>query len=201
MIKMSTVFKVVVVTHSPRTGLWAQQVLFPIAAVFAAVAPWLLLVSLSGKFGLIVDVPTHARGMLFGFVGALMAGYLVGKQRRNRLIAPLLVLISCFPLIYWLQSAFEFPVTVSFYGLILQIALLMFFMGGRSITPVLARAVAEHGQKLRHRVQPRLEGSVMVLMLFASGLTVLLAPYQWVAPRPPVFMSSPSVHSVRCLPP
>lgn len=230
---MGTLFKLGAITCRPQADLSAQQVFFLIAAVFAAIAPWLLLISLSGKFGVIVDISTHAQGMLFGYVGALLAGYLVGKQssgdmlalvalwlagrlaevlsengfltnglyitygialawtiapqfnaakkRRNRLIAPLLVLVTCFPAIYWLLSALGLPVIVSLRGLILLIALLLFFMGGRFITPVLARSLAQKGQKLQHRVQPRIEGSVMVLLLIASGLSVLQAPDQWVA--------------------
>ena len=69
------------------SSLRAQQVFFPSAALFAAVAPWLLLGSLYGWFQPLVDVATHARGMLFGYVGALIAGYLGGKLSASQMAA------------------------------------------------------------------------------------------------------------------
>ncbi|MCP5204887.1 MAG: NnrS family protein [Pseudomonadales bacterium] len=69
------------------SGLRTQQVFSPSAALFAAVAPWLLLGSLYGWFQPLVDVAIHARGMLFGYVGALIAGYLGGKLAASQMAA------------------------------------------------------------------------------------------------------------------
>ena len=219
--------------HSgPRAGLYAQRIFFPAAALFAAVAPWLLLSGVLG-FAPVVDVGTHARGLLFGYVGALIAGYLVGKlsaramgllfglwlggrlaettsdstalinllyaaygvllavhvvprfsaakKWRNRLTGPLLALIACFPLLYWGFAASGRALNFSLYGLILLIALLMFFMGGRFITPALAVAFAREGQRLPQRVQPWIEGTTMVLLLLASGAYLWQPGQAWIA--------------------
>jgi len=87
---------------------------------------------------------------------ALVASCLAGRLAEV-LSTPLLVLITCFPLIYWLLSAFGLLVIVSLHELISLFALIMFFIVGWFITPVLARAFADQGQKLRHRVQHRIE--------------------------------------------
>ncbi|SEA44765.1 NnrS family protein [Microbulbifer marinus] len=57
-----------------------QKLFFTSATVLAIVGPWLLLLTLTGQLGLQFTVATHAKSMLFGFVGALIAGYLAGRQ-------------------------------------------------------------------------------------------------------------------------
>lgn len=215
-----------------RAGHSVQRVFFPTAALFAAVAPWLLL-GLPGHGEALVDVPTHARGMLFGYVGALIAGYLGGrlaavhlailfglwlagrlaelssanplltqvlyagfgvhlcalvvprfgaaKKWRNRLIVPLLAAITCFPLLLFAGATMGFPSHLALHSLVLMIALLMFFMGGRFITPLLARAYADRGDKLPHRVQPYLEGTTMLLLLCAIALVPRGSTGEWTA--------------------
>lgn len=219
--------------NKPRAGLYAQRIFFPAAAIFAAIAPWLLLLGMFGFFVPVVDVGTHARGLLFGYVGALIAGYLVGKlpplsmgvlfglwlsgrlaetlsgstalvnvlyvaygillaiyvvprfsaakKWRNRLTGPLLALIACFPLVYWALAASGRSLGFSLYGLILLISLLMFFMGGRFITPALAVAFAQQGQRLPQRVQPWIEGSTMALLVLASGCYLWQPGQAWIA--------------------
>lgn len=211
-----------------RTGHSAQRLFFPAAALLAALGPWLLLAGPAT-----VDAPTHARSMLFGYVGALIAGYLGGKvpaaplailfglwlagrcaelfypqpllvqllyagfglnlaalvvprfsaakKWRNRLIIPLLAAITCFPLLLWAAGAVGMDQQSALHYLVLMIALLMFFMGGRFITPLLARACAERGEKLPHRVQPVLEGTVMVSLLCACALGAVGADGSWTA--------------------
>jgi uncharacterized protein involved in response to NO len=56
------------------------------------VAPWLLLGSLAGWFHPLIGVTIHARGMLFGYVGALIvgariAGYLGGNLALSQMAA------------------------------------------------------------------------------------------------------------------
>ncbi|MCB1730161.1 MAG: NnrS family protein [Halieaceae bacterium] len=172
----------------------AQALFFPAAALYAALAPWLLLASLTGTAGLVFSGAAHARGLLFGYVGALIAGYLLGKpglpmlsllfglwlagrlaelvypaslltgvlyalyglllaglvtpkfraakKWRNRVAGPLIALITCFPLLdqalLHQGGARDSPIR----GIILPLALLMFFMGGRIITPALAVGTA-----------------------------------------------------------
>jgi uncharacterized protein involved in response to NO len=210
----------------------AQSVFFPAACLFAALAPWLLLGSLFGWFGPLIDIVTHSRSMLFGFVGALIAGYLGGKlplgrvailfslwlsgrvaevcssesllivslhaafglylavivvprfkaakQWRNRMIAPLLALITCFPLLLWIRSVTEWRPSIPLDALVLLLSLLMFFMAGRFITPLLVRALVAQGTVPQQRVQPRLEGAVMVFLVVASASSALHPGSVWV---------------------
>ena len=211
----------------------AQALFFPAAALYAALAPWLLLASLAGAAGLVFSGAAHARGLLFGYVGALIAGYLLGKpglptlsllfglwlagrlaelvapasmltgvlyalyglllaglvtpkfraakKWRNRVAGPLIALITCFPLLdqalLHQGAARDTPIR----GIILPLALLMFFMGGRIITPALAVAFAARGQRLPQRVQPVIEGLVIVLLLFASAAYILHLAWFWAA--------------------
>ena len=70
----------------PDTVL-ARHLFFPAAALFAAVAPWLLVLSISSGYPQIIDVSIHAKSMMFGFIGALIAGYLLGKINIKLLLA------------------------------------------------------------------------------------------------------------------
>lgn len=228
-----TVQKACSVAPGRRGGMMAQQVFFPAAALFAAVAPWLLLLAPVAGMTPLVDVSTHARSMLIGYVGALIAGYLGGKlpagqlallfalwllgrlaevgsaspvvtnclyvgfgawlatlvvprfrgakKWRNRAIGPLIALICFFPVFVWMHQIAGGSMRTSLYSLLLLITLLMFFMGGRFITPVLARAYADAGMKIPQRVQPRLEAVVMLLLAGASLLNVLTAGSAWTA--------------------
>ena len=70
-----------------QSKLHSKHVFFPAAALFAATAPWLLVLSISNKFSLSIDPSEHSKSMLFGFIGALIAGYLLGKLEKGRLLA------------------------------------------------------------------------------------------------------------------
>ena len=52
-------------------------------------------------------------------------------------------------------------------------------MGGRVITPALAVAFARQRRPLPQRVQPGLEGAVILLLLAASGLYLLPVRNEW----------------------
>ncbi len=205
----------------------AQGAFFLTAALFAVVAPWLLL-PLPGQGTGLVDSTVHARGMLFGLVGALIAGYLGGKllgwhmavllglwfagrlsevfaadtplmhfcyagfglglallvvprfstakKWRNRLTGPTLAAITCFPLLLLAGKAIELDYRSAIHSLAILVAWLMFYMGGRFITPLLARAYANLGDKSPQRIQPLLEGAVMILLLLAAVLRLFPVP-------------------------
>ena len=206
--------------RSPSTGTMpAKHLFFPTAALFAVIAPWLLILSLSTEHRQIIDISIHAKSMLFGFIGALIAGYLLGnyqkskllalfllwivsrlievfssnsilinlsystfgvflailiapkflvaKKWRNLAMAPLLCTIGLFPLISWILENQTFSATNYLHSFILLISLLMYFMGGRFITPAATRAFADSGIKIPHRVQPTLEAMTMILILLA----------------------------------
>ncbi|MCQ4240983.1 NnrS family protein [Stutzerimonas stutzeri] len=59
---------------------------------------------------------------------------------------------------------------------LLLLAALLFFMGGRIIAPALAGHAQNEGRRLDARVQPHLEGAVLILLAFA----LLLAPMPWI---------------------
>ena len=52
---------------------------------------------------------------------------------------------------------------------VLLLALLMLFMGGRIVAPAAAGQLYRQGGQLAARVQPRIEGALIVLMLFAAA--------------------------------
>ncbi len=220
-------------SKTSKSKLLAQHVFFPAAALLAVIGPWLLVLSFSGKSELIISASTHAKSMLFGYVGALIAGYLVGKLHpghmislfglwlagriaevfshndllinllysafglilailvapkfraakkwRNLTIFPLIILIGCFPFFYWLSDTSIFHINLTLHSFILFISLLMFFMGGRLITPVLTRAFIDSGMKTPQRVQPHLEGMTMILLALASVLSLTSLPTLWIA--------------------
>ena len=71
----------------------AKHLFFPAAALFAVIAPWLLILSLSTEHRQIIDISIHAKSMLFGFIGALIAGYLLGNYQKSKLLALFLLWI------------------------------------------------------------------------------------------------------------
>ncbi len=213
--------------------LSAQLAFFSAAAILAAVGPWLLIWSFSGNSILHFDVHTHAKSMMFGFVGALIAGYLVGKQPvrilvlllglwlagrlaevfsndlilihslysayglllailvapkfraakkwRNLTMTPLIAAIGSFPFASWLLDISSIKINLSLHSLVLMISMLMFFMGGRFITPALARALTDKGLIASQRVQPFIEGTILVLLSMAVILSFLPSSKQWVS--------------------
>ena len=206
-----------------NSSLHAKHLFFPAAAVFAAMAPWLLVLSFSTKYTLTVDPSEHAKSMLFGFIGALIAGYLLGKVEkykllalfllwlcgrllevtgdntvllnlaystfgallayliapkflvakkwRNMAIAPLIAAIGLFPLLSWLLDSVDVSSEHYLQSFILLISLLMYFIGGRFITPLATRAFADTGSKIPHRVQPLIEAWTMLLISLAFILS------------------------------
>jgi uncharacterized protein involved in response to NO len=220
-------------SRGKAVNVQAQRLFFPAAALYAMLAPWLLLASLTGATTLAFSGAAHARGLLFGYVGALIAGYLLGrpglptlallfglwlagrlaelalpaspltsilyasyglllasqlmpkfraaKKWRNRVTGPLLALITCYSLLDQVLLHQGIAVGTSIRGIILPLALLMFFMGGRIITPTLAVAFAARGQRLPQRVQPVIEGLVIVLLLVASAAYISPLASYWAA--------------------
>lgn len=213
--------------------IFCSASLFSAAAILAAVGPWLLIWSFSGSSVLHFDVHTHAKSMMFGFVGALIAGYLVGKQRvrilvplfglwlagrlaevfsndlilihslysayglllvilvapkfraakkwRNLTMMPLITAIGCFPFVSWLLDISFIKINLSLHSLVLMISMLMFFMSGRFITPALTRAFTDRGLITPQRVQPFIEGTILVLLSMAVILSFSPSSSLWVS--------------------
>ncbi|CDZ95514.1 NnrS family protein [Pseudomonas saudiphocaensis] len=101
------------------------------------------------------------------FIGA-------AKKWRNQSIAPvvggfaLLSAVTAFGLDHGLVRLLQ-------HEALLLLAALLFFMGGRIIAPALAGHAQNEGRQLNARVQPQLEGAVLILL----ALALLLAPLPW----------------------
>lgn len=101
------------------------------------------------------------------FIGA-------AKKWRNQSIAPvvggfaLLSAVTAIDLDHGLARLLQ-------HEALLLLAALLFFMGGRIIAPALAGHAQNEGRQLNARVQPQLEGAVLILL----ALALLLAPLPW----------------------
>lgn len=99
------------------------------------------------------------------------------KKWRNRIVGPLLLLICLVPLL-WLLVPWVDALDQS--GLmrfaVLLLALLMSFMGGRIIAPAAAGTLQKQGYTLEARVQPRIEGGLIVTLAGAALSSLALAP-------------------------
>lgn len=98
------------------------------------------------------------------------------KKLRNQAFAPILigicVAVAAFQLARGSELAWIQRVVVL--DAVLLFALLMLFMGGRIIAPAAAGALYRRGIDLEARVQPRIEGAL--ILLSAAAVLLLLAP-------------------------
>lgn len=112
-------------------------------------------------------------------VAALAAPQFIraAKKLRNRVFGPLLIGVALVVIGFHAANPLtDLPARVPRLMLhegVLLFALMMFFMGGRIIAPAVAGALQRRGVHLEARVQPRLEGLVLALLLSA----VVLAPW------------------------
>lgn len=98
----------------------------------------------------------------------------VAKKWRNRLLAPLIGLICVAAIMAgWMGqlSATEWN-RYLLEASVQLFALLMLFMGGRMLAPAVAGEFYRQGKELEARVQPNIEGGLIILILAA----VLLSP-------------------------
>lgn len=122
------------------------------------------------------------------------------KKWRNRSVMPLLLALCLLPAIYAAAVSLNWQVTrlQLLVAGILLLSLLMAFMGGRIIAPAAGGAFYRLGINLRERVQPRLEGTIIILLaiatiavflpfsrygtgifVFAGGLAVAVRLFRW----------------------
>src|SRR5690606_28731844 len=101
------------------------------------------------------------------------------KKWRNQTIAPVIIGLSLLSAIASLALARPIASTL-FHEALLLLTLLMFFMGGRILAPAIAGHAVSQRRNQDARVQPRLEGAVMILLLAALALN-LLSPWLAVA--------------------
>lgn len=97
------------------------------------------------------------------------------KKWRNRVIAPLILAI-CATAAVSQTAIFGGAAILTWLALseaVLLFALLMLFFGGRLIAPAAAGAIEAVGGRLTARVQPRVEGALLILM----GAALLCNPF------------------------
>lgn len=102
------------------------------------------------------------------------------KKWRNRLTGPLILAIClavlAFQLLNLRGGGFQLYVVLG--EAVVLFSLLMLFFGGRLIAPAAAGAIEQAGDELAARVQPRVEGSAMLVMVAAAAT----APWPAAAP-------------------
>ena len=123
-------------------------------------------------------LPGSAPALLANAAFPAMLGWLVvpqfmkgAKKWRNQAIAPLMTALCAVPVLFHAAAA-SGGVWLPFLVLqeaVLLFALLMLFMGSRIIAPVAAGAIQRAGGQLKARVQPRIEGALLVIMALAIG--------------------------------
>ncbi len=102
------------------------------------------------------------------------------KKWRNKLTGPLILLICLLAAGYWLIGLVDWRPggllpdrRQLMQGTVLGLLLLMTFMGGRIIAPAVAGTLEKKGIALEARVQPRIEGALLVLLGGALVLTLI----------------------------
>lgn len=100
------------------------------------------------------------------------------KKWRNKLFGPLVLALAALPLAWhglvWLDLASLRWIVA--HEAVLVFTLLMLFMGGRVIAPAAAGAMQKTGRVLEARVQPTIEGSLLLGMIAAIAMQVLIGP-------------------------
>lgn len=112
-----------------------------------------------------------------GYLGRLVIPpFLKGaKKLRNRTIGPLLGVL-CLAVVAFHFAGVSARGWLQFVVLqesVLLFAMLMLFMGGRIIAPAAAGAIQRAGGHLEARVQPRIEGALLIAMICALVLAVM----------------------------
>lgn len=146
-------------------GLWIAARLTFLIAPYSA-----LTVAVNGLFAVLLAAQIAPKFMT------------AAKKWRNQVIGPVLLGICGIAAAVQLgQHAGGYTMQqILLYEGVLLIALLMLFMGGRIIAPAVAGHFYKRGQDLDARVQPRLEGGLIIAMVLA----ILLYPWpqaQWLA--------------------
>lgn len=146
-------------------GPQPAKVLYPLFGLWlAARLSWILL-------------PHSLLGQLLGPAFALALAWHVvprfsaAKKWRNKMVGPLILLICLLAVAFWLTTALGLPQAKWLPGpfklmhsAITGLLLLMTFMGGRIIAPAVAGTLEKKGIPLEARVQPRIEGMLIVIL-------------------------------------
>jgi len=115
----------------------------------------------------------------------LLARYVVprfqaAKKWRNKVAGPLILFLCLLSVAFWMAAYAPISPGLPLPGTrrimmaaILGLLLLMTFMGGRIIAPAVAGTLEKRGISLEARVQPRIEGALLVLLPVAMILTFM----------------------------
>ncbi|MFW5926752.1 MAG: NnrS family protein [Wenzhouxiangella sp.] len=97
------------------------------------------------------------------------------KKSRNRVIGPLVIALCTAGVAFQLVApAGGSPARYAVLATaVVLFAMLMLFFGGRLIAPAAAGAIEKTGGMLTARVQPRIEGAILLAMAAATALTLL----------------------------
>lgn len=146
-------------------GPQPATVLYPLFALWlAARLSWILL-------------PDSLLAQLLGPAFALALAWRVvprfnaAKKWRNRMVGPLILLICLLAVAFWFSTTLDMsnahwmpgPFNLM-YAAITGLLLLMTFMGGRVIAPAVAGTLEKKGVPLEARVQPRVEGALIIIL-------------------------------------
>lgn len=126
-----------------------------------------------GSLPAILMAGTFAAGLVWRVVPRFLGA---AKKWRNQSVAPLVTGLALASTLgglgastgAWLRGE-----------ALLLLAALMFFMGGRIIAPALAGHAQQQGWRLDARVQPRIEGTVLILL----GTALVLGLLPWELPE------------------
>ena len=117
-----------------------------------------------------------AAGFAAGLAWKVVPRFLgAAKKWRNQTVAPVVIGLSLLSAVAGLALAQPLASTLLHEALLL-LALLMFFMGGRILAPAIAGHALSQQRSQDARVQPRLEGGVLIVLLVALLLN-LLSPW------------------------
>lgn len=131
---------------------------------------------LAGDWGWLSLASNSGFAMLLAW--RLLPRLWVAKKWRNRLLAPLLGMICAATIVTGLTgqiSAFEWSRHLIDESVQL-FALLMLFMGGRMLAPAAAGEFYRQGRELEARVQPHIEGWLIVAVLASVMLSPIIKP-------------------------
>ncbi|MBK6618610.1 MAG: NnrS family protein [Nitrosomonas sp.] len=131
---------------------------------------------LTGDWGWLSLVGNGGFAMLLAW--RLLPRLWVAKKWRNRLLAPLLGMICAATIVTGLTgqiAAFEWSRHLIDESVQL-FALLMLFMGGRMLAPAVAGEFYRQGRELEARVQPHIEGWLIVTVLASVMLSPVIKP-------------------------
>ncbi|MGC8120730.1 NnrS family protein [Marinobacter sp. VGCF2001] len=149
--------------------------------------PWRILAPLlilwaGARFSWLLAPDTLVAQLLSPAFALLLAWHVVprfqaAKKWRNKIAGPLILVLCLMALIYSLTTA-GLPLPAPrrlLQTTILGLLLLMTFMGGRIIAPAVAGTLEKRGIPLSARVQPRIEGTLLLLLSIAVVLMLFRA--------------------------